>query len=567
MSDSSTPTTPPTWEKAVNGQAAAAHPRANIPDWKWKASLGFCAITTLLNGYDVSNVANIQARLYETFGNIQLLPWIGLSYSLASFAVLGLSRKILYCFDMRWVYIANVLVFMAGSAVAGAAPNIQAVIVGRIIMGVSGAIVYQSNLTFVAVFTTPIESPRLFSFLSAVWAVGLVIGGPIGSAFAANSDTTWRSAFYINLPFCGLALLLNAVAMPSKYLGPDISVLSRLRQSDPVGLVLNMASPILFAIALEFSGSVWEWSSGPTIAIWIVFGVVVIAWALQQAFSIFTTSEQRCLPLHLIRRLDLLPLWVASGCAGASYAITLYYTPLFFAFARGHDALQQSVRILPFILVFIVTVILVGGSLPKIGRFAPIYLTAGLFTVSAAAAMANTMNDPSSSESVVMVLEALIGIGLGCSFQHGVGISNVINKNSPKDRVDSAILFNMAQMGAIAIALAMAGSIFQNVGFDMLTDAIGDHGYTEHDLREALAGVSSAVWQSSDSEVLEKGIEAVSKVIARMFYLVVAAGALCLICVLGMKWGKLDYGLAKKKSEDQAEVESEAETTPERETA
>lgn len=94
-------------------------------------------------GYDVSNVANIQARLYEAFGNIELLPWIGLSYSLASFAVLGLSRKILYCFNMRWIYIVNVIIFMAGAAVSGAATNISAVIVGRIIMGVSGAIVYQ----------------------------------------------------------------------------------------------------------------------------------------------------------------------------------------------------------------------------------------------------------------------------------------------------------------------------------------------------------------------------------------------------------------------------------------
>ncbi|KAL4948465.1 major facilitator superfamily domain-containing protein [Aspergillus filifer] len=543
MVESSTPSTP-TGEKTVVPlqPAAQAHPRANIPGWKWKASLVFCVITTLLNGYDVSNVANIQARLYEAFGNIQLLPWIGLSYSLASFAVLGLTRKILYCFDMRWVWITNVAIFMAGSAVAGAAPNIQAVIVGRIIMGVSGAIVYQCNLTFVAVWATPIETPRLFSMLSAVWAIGLVIGGPIGSAFSANPDTTWRWAFYINLPFAGLALIISIICVPAKYLGPDIPILSRIRQGDPVGLILNAVSPILFAIALEFSGSVWDWSDGSTIAVWVTFGAVTIAWILQQSFSIFTTPEQRCLPLHLIRRLDLLPLWVASGCAGASYAITLYYTPLFFAFARGHDALEQTARIVPFILVFIVTVILVGGALPKFGCYAAIYLTAGSFMVSSSAAMANTMADPTARESVIMGLEALIGIGLGCSFQHGVGISNVMNKNSSQDRVDSAILFNMAQMGAIAIALAIAGSIFQNVGYGFLNDAIGDRGYTEHDLREALAGVSSVVWQSRDTEVLTLGVGAVSKVIAREFYLVTAAGVLCLICVCGMSWARLDYG-------------------------
>lgn len=44
---------------------------------------------------------------------------------------------------MKWIYIANVVVFMAGSAVAGAAPNLPVVIVGRIVMGVGGAVVYQ----------------------------------------------------------------------------------------------------------------------------------------------------------------------------------------------------------------------------------------------------------------------------------------------------------------------------------------------------------------------------------------------------------------------------------------
>ncbi|KAL5340240.1 major facilitator superfamily domain-containing protein [Aspergillus crustosus] len=555
MGDGTSGTSDSAGEKAVAPAPAPVNPRENVPAWKWKGSMVVILLTTLINGYDVSNVANIQARLYEAFGSIELLPWIGLSYSLASFAVLGLSRKILYCVDMRWIYIVNAVIFMVGAAVAGSAQNMSSVIVGRIIMGVAGAIVYQCNLTFVAVFASPAETPRLFGLLSATWAIGLVVGGPIGSAFSANTSATWRWAFYINLPFVGFATLLAILAIPSKYLGPDIPLSQRLRKSDPIGLILNAASPVLFAVALEFSGSVWSWSSGSTIAVWVIFALVTIAWALQQSLCIFTTPDQRSIPLHLLTRLDLLPLWVASGCAGASYAVTLYYTPLFFAFARGHDALQQTVRILPFILVFIVVVILVGGSLPILGRYAIIYLIAGVATITGAAAMASSMNDPATSESRIMGLEALIGIGLGCSFQHGVGISNVINK-SPQDRVDSAILFNMAQMGAVAIVLAIAGSIFQNVGFSFLTDALGDRGYSEDELRQALAGVSSVVWQSRDPEVLARGVEAVSRVIAREFYLAVAGGAICLVCAGVMKWEKLDYGRGpKKETEERADVE------------
>ncbi|KAL3464521.1 major facilitator superfamily domain-containing protein [Aspergillus heterothallicus] len=555
-STSSTLSSPGTPEEKKPAGSAPEVPVDSLPAWKWQGTLPVLLLATMINGYDVSNVANIQSRIYEAFGNIQLLPWVGLSYSLANFAALGLSRKILYCFNMRWIYIANLALFMVGAAVAGAAPNISTVIAGRIIMGVAGAIVYQSTLTYLAVFAPPAKSAQLFALVSAVWAVGLVLGGPIGSALAANHNTTWRWAFYMNLPFVGLALALALICLPSKYLGPDISVPQRLIKIDPVGVLLNMASPVLFAVALEFSGPIWAWDSGATIAVWIIFGLVTIAWIVQQSFCIFTTPTERSIPVHLMKRMDLLPIWMASGCAGACYAVTLYYTPLFFSFARGHGALQQTVRLLPFILVFIVVVILVGGSLPIIGRYNVIYFIAGVATIAGGAAMATTISS-TVSESQVMGLEAVIGIGLGCSFQHGVGISNVINK-VPQERVDSTILFNMAQMGAIAISLSIAGSIFQNVGYALLADALGGRGYTEEDIRQALAGVSSVVWQSKDPDVLKDGVDAVSKVIAREFYLVVAGGAMCLMCALVMKREKLDYGRKKKGAEEEVVVVPES---------
>lgn len=97
-----------------------------------------------LAGYDVSNVANIQPRLYEAFGNIELLPWIGLSYSLSNFAFLSFARNITYCFDLRWIYCAHLVVFLAGAVVAGSAEDIALVIVGRVIMGWGGSVVQQT---------------------------------------------------------------------------------------------------------------------------------------------------------------------------------------------------------------------------------------------------------------------------------------------------------------------------------------------------------------------------------------------------------------------------------------
>jgi len=45
-------------------------------------------------------------------------------------------------FNVKWVYISSVLLFEIGSAVCGAAPNMNALIVGRVIAGIGGAGTY-----------------------------------------------------------------------------------------------------------------------------------------------------------------------------------------------------------------------------------------------------------------------------------------------------------------------------------------------------------------------------------------------------------------------------------------
>lgn len=373
--------------------------------------------------------------------------------------------------------------------------------------------------------------------MSVAWATGLVVGGPIGSAISER--TTWRWAFYLNIPLIAVAAALAAVCVPTyTFFPPETPLRQRLARVDTIGIAFNLFVPSLFAVGLTFSDAIWHWGSGPSITIWLLFGTGLLLWIAQQYFHILTTAEERALPLHLLSRLDLIPIWIASACAGSAYAVILYYTPLFYAFARGADALGQTVRLLPFTLSFILSVMMTGHLLPVIGRYKLIYVAAGVIMVATSAAMAAILADPNSSDALVMGLEVLLGTALGLHFQHGVGISNVINKHE-RDRVDSAVFCNLAQMGGIAITLAIAGSIFQNVGYNLLVEAIGEDGLSENELREALAGVSSAL--GHNETIIRRGIEAVSKVISKEFYLVTTAGSICLICGLFMRCEKLVY--------------------------
>lgn len=60
-------------------------------------------------------------------------------------------------FPAKWFYIANVVLFEVGSALCGAAPNIDALIVGRVIAGIGAVGIYTGALFLITVNTTEEE--------------------------------------------------------------------------------------------------------------------------------------------------------------------------------------------------------------------------------------------------------------------------------------------------------------------------------------------------------------------------------------------------------------------------
>jgi MFS family permease len=64
--------------------------------------------------------------------------------------------KIFGQFNAKWTYILCVLLFELGSAICGAAPSIDALIIGRAICGVAGSVIL---LDWIRVDLTPKSTP------------------------------------------------------------------------------------------------------------------------------------------------------------------------------------------------------------------------------------------------------------------------------------------------------------------------------------------------------------------------------------------------------------------------
>jgi hypothetical protein len=96
-------------------------------------------ITCFLYGLDTTIAADIQGPVIQAFGQVEQLAWIGAGFPLGSVCVILLLGTLFNTFNMKWVYIATVILFEVGSALCGGAPNMTALIVGRVIAGAGGS--------------------------------------------------------------------------------------------------------------------------------------------------------------------------------------------------------------------------------------------------------------------------------------------------------------------------------------------------------------------------------------------------------------------------------------------
>ena len=86
--------------------------------------------------------ANVQSPIYETFKDIENLPWIGVGFPMASVATILLFGRLYGQFDVKVLMLSCIVIFEAGSALCGGAPSSAALIVGRVLAGIGGAGMY-----------------------------------------------------------------------------------------------------------------------------------------------------------------------------------------------------------------------------------------------------------------------------------------------------------------------------------------------------------------------------------------------------------------------------------------
>ncbi|KAH9906347.1 MFS drug efflux transporter [Xylariomycetidae sp. FL2044] len=519
-------------ENSSQELATQASPR-QVHGWKWAVVYMSILTTVFLFALDNTIVAAIQVPILDTLGHVELLPWIGTGFALGSTAILPWG-KAYGLFSVKWLFVFNIFLFEVGSAICGAAPNMTAFIIGRVIAGVGGCGMYSGSLSYIA-FTTSLKERSAYMGGSAViWGLGSVLGSVVGGGFATSS-ATWRWAFYINL-------VIGAVFAPAYlFLLPNVSLQAgqplrqRLGMIDWVGTTIFIGGSVCFTMAITFSGLTYPWSSGSAIALWTMTGVLLLCTVAVTIWHPLSTKETRLIPAHFFKRPEILNLGLQTFLASGVMLSGAYYIPLFFTFTEGDEAMEAGIRLLPFICLLVFFSLANGITMPQTGRYFP-WFVAGSVVSAVGSGLMTTVggNTPSAN---VYGYTALVGAGIGSYVVAGFSIIQAL---VPVEDIASAVGFaGVSQILGTVTFLAVSGSVMSNTAASLIAPLLppGTPSEFAHDL---VAGTSSAAFQSLDPDLAASVVAQVATGIRNVWILNVTACALSAACALFLGRKKLN---------------------------
>lgn len=276
------------------------------------------------------------------------LFWVLNSYLLMLAALILIGGALGDKLGRRKVFMAGIVLFIAGSAACGISSSIYMLIVCRAIQGIGGAFMIPGSLSLISSAINAKERGKAIGTWSAFTTV-VTMGGPILGGALADAGL-WRYIFFINIPIGIAALTMLALRVDET-------------RDEDADRSLDIAGAVSIALALALLTFGFLRIPAVGFAHWQVFGTLIAGLLLLILFIVIEKkSSHPMMPLSLFENrvftgVNLLTFFLYAGLGAGMLFMSLNMVQV-----QGYSQLQSGLTFLPF-TVLMVSVARVAGTL------------------------------------------------------------------------------------------------------------------------------------------------------------------------------------------------------------
>jgi EmrB/QacA subfamily drug resistance transporter len=403
---------------------------------------GALMLGMFLAALDQTIVSTALPTIVGDLGGLNHLSWVVTSYLLASTVSTPLYGKLGDTMGRKPVFLAAILIFLAGSMLAGLSQSMGQLIGFRALQGIGAGGLMVGAQAIIADIVPPRERGRYMGLIGSVFAVASVAGPLLGGFLVDN--LSWRWVFYVNIPIGALAVVVVVTRL-------HLHTPTIRHSLDYLGTGLLAGGVSALILLTTWGGNQYAWGSPTIVALGIVGVVLLLLFIWRE-----TRAEEPILPLSLFRS-SVFSIANAMGFAiGMAMFGAIIFIPLYLQLVYGASPTSSGLRLLPLMAGLLTAAILSGRWISRVGRYKafPIAGTATLVVGMFLLSRLTVGTAPWLASAYMLV----VGIGLGLVMQ--VLVLVVQNDVRPQEIgvATSTATFFRSVGGAFGVAIF--GAIF-----------------------------------------------------------------------------------------------------------